>query len=436
MKLVKTLALILPCILAQDLTMDSSIGQNLKSIINEAISKIYIPTDAGFKIAVHPYISGDFSYKNPTEDFSFEGTVGVVQVKAVYDRACQASLYKKGTVSGLPGYKHIFPEYSWLYSFETTHSLDLPCLENPMGTKFSSAGSVNGETFDSSVSLRVNEVGATSKKYKASISLEGNSDFSENFPTVFEWAIFQLPSSFRFDVETSAKTACVNPFDNNCSADIEVSSTVENVELASTKFEWRARSGLFQVKSDREPVFKLKIIYGKYWMVKYMCDESVCGQCPHLEYYISNKMSHLITVPSVAALPEIFEAYTEFTDVFLKIHDNLNESMKLDYKTVARFAVYFDQFVAVLISVMDAFDCSDLVSAIGFEWPWLASKWGVDSVQTHAMQVCSQVVNPQVELFLGETVAPKVLAAREYAIDILSFDSEIEFSLWVSEIFA
>ena len=68
---------------------------------------------------VHPYVNGEVSYKNPTEDFSFEGTVGRVDVKAVYDRACQASIYKKGTVSDFPGYKHVFPELSWLYSFET-----------------------------------------------------------------------------------------------------------------------------------------------------------------------------------------------------------------------------------------------------------------------------------------------------------------------------
>jgi len=438
MILAKSLILTLPCLLAQDLTIDSfadsSIGQDLESIINEAISKIYTPTDAGSKIAVHPYISGEFSYKNPTEDVSYEGTVGRVEVKAVYDRDCEASLYKKGIVSDFPGYKHVFPEFSWFYSFETTYSLDLPCQDSPMATKFSTEGLVNGEKFDSSVSLRVNEVTVTSTKYKASISLEGNSYFSENFPA--EMKFFHIPSSFKFIVEPSAKTACINPFDNKCSADIDVTSTVNDVELALTEFEWRARSGLFQVKSDQKPVFKFKINYGNYWKITYLCKESVCGQFPHLQYYTSNKMSHLITVPSIEALPEIVEAYAEFAGVFFMIHDSLNESMKLDYETVARFVIYFDQFVAVLINDMDAFDCSGLVSATGFEWPWLASKWGVQSVQTHAIQVCSEIVNPQVELFLGATVAPKILAGREFSRYILSADSEAEFGEWISEIFA
>jgi len=440
MKLASSLALTtLPCLLAQDLTIrggsvaHSTIGQDFESIINEAISKVYTPTNAGFKLAVHPYVNGEVSYKNPTEDFSFEGTVGRVEVKAVYDRACQASIYKKGTVSDFPGYKHVFPELSWLYSFETNHSIDLPCSTSPMAIKVSSDGSVNGEKFDSSVSLSVDEVAVTSKQYKAEISLEGTSHFSENFPAGIK---LEIPESFKFVVKPSAKAACVNPFDNQCTADLDVISTVNDAELAFTKFKWTARSGVFQVRSDQQPVFRLKINYGKYWKISYMCKESVCGQCPHLQYYTSNKMSHLITVPSVEALPEIFEAYDEFFGLFLMIHDNLSESMKTDYKTVAKFFVYFDKFVAVLINDEDAFDCSGLVSATGFEWPWLASKWGVESVQTHAMQVCSEIVNPKIESFLGAIVAPEVLAGREYARDILSTDSEAEFGVWTSEIFA
>ena len=94
---------------------------------------------------------------------------------------------------------------------------------------------------------------------------------------------------------------------------------------------------------------------------------------------------------------------------------------------------YFDKFAQVLVSEHDSFDCSDVVRTVGLEWPWLAHKYGVESVQSQGKYLCSDVINPKVEEYLVKTVGPKVLVGRRFARSVLAAKSESDFDEWIQD---
>merc|ERR1712072_890333 len=166
--------------------------QHFETIIKEALSKIYSPTEAVFEIKIEPYISGEINYRN-LEEIGFYGTLGKVDFQAFYNKQkCDATI-KSGTdkypgiVKNLPGYNYFFPEFMWDYTFENTHKLELPCFgeENfdNFAIEYSSDGKINGEKFDTRLSLSLDEFIITSKKYAATVVFKGISEFSDNFPT-------------------------------------------------------------------------------------------------------------------------------------------------------------------------------------------------------------------------------------------------------------
>lgn len=412
---------------------------HFETIINEALSKIYSPTEAGFEIMIEPYISGEIKYKN-LEEIGFYGTLGKVDFQAVYNKQkCDATI-KSGTdkypgiVNNLPGYNHIFPKFMWDYTFENTHTLELPCFGEDnfdnFEIKYSTDGKINGEKFDTRLSLSLDEFVVTSKKYQGTVVFKGSSEFSDNFPKEIKP---EIPSSFNVEVTPSVKVDCVNLFSDKCSAEMVVTRVVNENELPSHNFSWKGKSGVFTIQQDQKVVFKLKINYGKYWKVTYLCTKEICGNFAE-GYYTSNKMVHLITVPSDEAIPDITEAIAQFSEIYMRIYGELKSSTRNNnYERVGQFAVYFDQFATVLTEEKDAFDCSKMVEATGFEWPALANYWQVKSVQSYGKQVCASF-NDNSEMYLMETVAPKVEEGRAFLRKVLSGEAESSFMEWTLDL--
>merc|ERR1719291_743429 len=106
---------------------------------------------------------------------------GKVDFQAFYNQQnCDATI-KSGTenypgiVKNLPGYNYFFHESMWDYTFENTHKLELPCFSDNFDNyeiKYSSEGKINGENFDTRLSLSLDEFVVTSKKYAGTVVLK------------------------------------------------------------------------------------------------------------------------------------------------------------------------------------------------------------------------------------------------------------------------
>jgi len=417
--------------------------QNIESIIQDALSKIITRTKTGFKISIQPYIAGEVFLALPSKNIGFDGTLGTVGVQTFYDRETCDVTVKTGVDQGLssihdfPAYNYIFPEFMWDYTLSVEHKLELPCFNGeaagfPLQVSYSSSGSVNGASFDNSFSLGLDSFTMTPKKYILPIVFEGNSHFSPDFPGKLKPAI---PESFMFQVTASARIDCIkNPFSKKCSADIDITSSINKVELPVTNFSWKGKTGKFSIKYGQNIVFKIRVNYGTYWKISYMCDEIICGKFAN-GYYTTSEMSHLITVPSDKAIPDITDAFLKFTYVYRNLYVELTDEFLRSgsYERFGQFILYFDRFSAVLVKDMDAFDCSGLVQASGFEWPALANYLGAESVQSYGKAVCKGV-NAKSEAFLVERVAPGVLGGRTFLRKVLEKNSEESFGEWTTDV--
>jgi len=416
-------------------------SESFESIISEALSKIYTPTETGFTLSVEPYFSGEVFYKN-TRNLGFEGVIGNgINIKSFYDQEnCEFTTDKDGFVKAFPGYQYIFPEYTWDYSFDTKQKLSF-CVMKDQKISYSAEGTINEAPFNGEVSLSLDSFQKTSKKMGATIMFEGKSEFSDNFPEMIKPE--NLPSQFSFEISPSAKTICqANFLDNSCSADVVVNSMVNDVELPSTKISWKAKSGVFQIRYGSDTVFKLKIKYGKYWKISYSCKDQLCGKFAD-GWYVSEKMAHLITVPSEKAIPDITDAAFDLAEVWMSLYTEAMESYSLGwarngqgYERLAHFMVYFDHFGKILSDNRDAFDCSEFVEATGFEWPWLAAYYDFGTtVQKFGQQKC-QDFNTQVEHSLTVRVPIYAESGRQFMRNVLEENSEVDFKFWAQSMLA
>ena len=73
--------------------------------------------------------------------------------------------------------------------------------------------------------------------------------------------------------------------------------------------------------------------------MSYMCKDTLCGEIFD-GYYVSNKMSHLITVPSTLAIEDISAEVSKLAGIHLRLYTDLRDSMGLNYNRVAQFLVY------------------------------------------------------------------------------------------------
>jgi len=416
-------------------------SENFESIIREALSKVYTPTETGCTLSIEPYFSGEIFYKNSL-NLGFEGTIGQgIEVKSLYNvDTCELITEKDGSVNAFPGYNYIFPEHTWNYEFYAKQKMNLCIMQNQEIT-YSVEGNVNDESFSGEVSLSLDSFQRTNKKMGATIVFQGKSEFSENFPEMIKPQ--NIPSQFSFEISPSAKTVCEeNVMDNKCSAEVVVESVVNDAELPTTKISWKAKSGVFQVRYGSENVFKLKIKYAKYWKISYSCKDLICGKFAD-GWYVSDRMVHLITVPSDKAIPDITDAVFELAAVWMSLYKEAMNSYSLGwakngqgYERLAHFMVYFDHFGNVLADEKDAFDCSEIVEATGFEWPWLAAYYGFGTtVQEFGKSKC-QEFNANAEHSLKVRAPIYVQSGRQFMRNVLNEDAEESFKSWTLELLA
>merc|ERR1719219_318006 len=329
----------------------------------------------------------------------------------------EETFVEEGDVKSVPFYQYFYPEHTWDYPFQATNVWKADASQ--MKLEYSSVGHMNNADWNMQQSAEIKSMKMSQSSNKVTINVAGSTNLGANFP--MEMLVVTIPNH---DLDLSANVGgkcTVNPFKSGCKAELKVSGSINNAAIDEQSFKYTASSSKIQFvyKSGGQWQFKAQLLLGKYYTVKYMCRAS-------------NVMSYtlFLILPSPAALPDIQEAvfaYIEpFKQYFMALFDDVPHS-------ILQGVTYSDVTLA-WIEGKNLFDCSDIVTAVGFECPPLAESIGASLMQDFLKEQCVEF-NSLVESTAVQGVAP-VQEARAYVADLVGAPGKAQFDAWWAQVIA